>query len=671
MKAPRLSLILLAAIAALPSHATEPADSTAMEESLMEVTVTAPDGVRRLRGKATNSTLITAKELTRAACCNLGESFSTNPSVDVSYSDAATGARQIRLLGLSGTYVQMITENIPNLRGAASPFGLGYIPGPWMQSIQVSKGASSVKNGYESITGQINVEMKKPQLDPSLSLNAYVDHRGKVEVNADGNLHFGDKWSGGLLLHGENSFASHDGNGDGFLDMPRIRQFSAINRWAYLSSNYVFQLSMKYLDERRRSGQDSHHAPATPMPLYEIGIDTRRVEAFTKNAYIFDRDNDGNVALILSGSFHDQKSLYGVKYYDVIQREAYASLMFERKFNGIHALSTGLSLNYDHYRQHYLLSPSAAAQGVNEHEAVYGVYGQYTLDLDSRLIAMAGLRYDYNSRYGSIVTPRLHLRYNPTDELTFNASAGKGSLSPHPLAHYNYLLASSRNIVIEKDLPMESAWNFGAGAAWHTPDERLSLSAEYYFTTFNRQLCVNFDRDPHAVYIYGLNGNSRSHAMQAEAELKILSDLTLSLAYRYTDARADYGNGMEQKPLQSPSKGLVSVGYNPMMGLWQFDVTLSINGAGRMPNPYTLADGSLSWNRRFPTYCMLNAQATRNFRHFSVYIGGENLTGYRQPNPIIGADNPWGSDFDSTMIYGPLHGAMIYVGFRYNITKYL
>lgn len=664
-------LSLAAGVAAAAAAEPEPFDSIPMEESLNEVTVSAPDGMRRLRGKATNSTLITARELTRAACCNLGESFTTNPSVDVSYSDAATGARQIRLLGLSGTYVQMITENVPNLRGAASPFGLGYIPGPWMQSIQVSKGASSVKNGYESITGQINVEMKKPQLDPSLSINAYADHRGKVELNADGNLHFGDKWSGGLLLHGENAFASHDENGDGFIDMPKTRQFSAINRWAYLSSSYVFQLSVKYLDERRRSGQDSHHTPTSGMPRYEIGIDTRRIEAFTKNAYIFDRDNEGNVAMILSGTFHDQKSLYGIKFYDVIQREAYASLMFERKFNGMHALSAGLSFNYDHFRQHYLLSPQGTPVHAGEHEAVSGAYGQYTLDLDGRLIAMAGLRYDYNSRYGSVVTPRLHLRYNPSEQLTVNASAGKGSLSPHPLAHYNYLLASSRRLEIEKDLPLETAWNFGAGTSWHTPDDRLTLSAEYYFTTFTRQLCVNFDRDPHAVYIYALHGHSRSHAAQAEADLKILPDLSLSLAYRYTDARADYGRGMEQKPLQSPSKGLISLGYNPMMGLWQFDVTLSINGSGRMPRPYALADGSMSWNSRFPTYCMLNAQATRNFRHFSVYIGGENLTGYRQTNPIIGADNPWGPEFDSTMIYGPLHGALVYIGFRYNITKYL
>ncbi len=308
------------------TSAQEYADSLGQE--LQEVVVRAPRGVRKMAG-AVNGDIISASELKRAACCNLGESFTTNPSVDVNYSDAATGARQIRLLGLSGSYVQMLTENVPNFRAAAAPYGLGYVPGPWMQSIQVSKGASSVKNGYESVTGQINIEMKKPQLDPSFSANVYYDMMNKLEVNADGNLHLGKNWSAGLLTHFENGFSSHDGNDDGFMDMPRVRQVALMPRVAYLGTNYVFQAAVKYLDERRLGGQDDHHAMAMDgMPLYKIRIDTRRWEAMTKNAYMFDRDNDGNVALILSASAHDQDAAYGLRLYDVEQREVYSSLMF-------------------------------------------------------------------------------------------------------------------------------------------------------------------------------------------------------------------------------------------------------------------------------------------------------------------------------------------------------
>lgn len=653
-----------------------PAAADSLEQMLEEVVVNAPRGQRKMIG-VINGEVISATELKRAACCNLGESFTTNPSVDVNYTDAATGARQIRLLGLSGSYVQMLTENVPNFRGAAAPYGLGYIPGPWMQSIQVSKGSSSVKNGYESITGQINVEMKKPQLDPSVSVNGFYDMMNKMELNADGNMHFGRSWSGGVLAHFENGFSSHDGNDDGFSDMPRVRQVSVMPRVAYLGTKYVFQAAVKFLDERRLSGQDEHHAvPAAGHPLYKIRIDTRRWEAMTKNAYMFDRDNDGNVALILSASAHDQDASYGLRLCDIDQREVYASLMFERKWNGLHALSTGLSMNYDYLDQRYRLTADAALPMERrfDREAVTGGYAQYTLNIDDRLIAMAGLRYDWSDIYGGMVTPRMHLRYNPTADLSFHASAGRGYRSPHPLAEYSYIMASSRRLEINPDLKREAAWNLGAGGTWtfYPAGKKTSLSVEYYYTTFSNQLMLNLDRDPHVAYVYSSDGRSYSHSLQAELTVEPVRELTFTAAWRLTDVKADYtGRGLQQKPLTSRNKGLFTLGYYPRMGLWQFDVSCAVNGGGRMPTPYTLASGEESWSPRYNPFVQLNAQITRNFRHWAVYVGGENLTNFRQPDPIVGASDPWGPDFDATMVYGPLQGAMVYIGFRYNFTKFL
>lgn len=655
------------------AYGEEPEDTLNLPGYDLDEVVVRGDGVRKMRNLAGNSELITAAELTRAACCNLGESFTTNPSVDVNYSDAVTGARQIRLLGLAGTYVQMLTENVPNFRGAAAPFGLGYVPGPWMQSISVSKGASSVKNGYESVSGQINVEMLKPQAEPSLSINGYLDHMLKAELNAAGNLNLGKGLHGGLLLHGENSFMSHDGNHDGFMDRPKVRQLSAMNRWAYMSTHYVFQLALKYLDERRESGQmhPSVIDDAT-QELYRIGIRTHRGEAFMKHAYIFDKENDGNVALIVSGSYHDQDANYGRQFYDVGEGNIYAQLMFERKWReGLHALSTGISFNYDDFRENYLLQDYWTREHSRVRESVGGVYAQYTLNLDQKLIAMAGLRYDQSSRFGGLFTPRVHIRWNINDDLSINASAGRGFRAAHPLAELSYLLASSRKIVgldILTKGGMEKAWNFGAGANWTMPwwERRISLAADYYYTFFNRQLCVNMERDPHAVEIYMLKNGSRSHTFQVEMTIRPIDDLSFTGAYRLTDVKMNYGNGMQQKPLTSRNKGLFTVSYTPMMGIWQADVTLSVNGSGRMPAPYETG-GKLSWQPRYTTFCTLNAQLTRNFRHWSIYVGGENLTNFHQMHPIIGADNPWGNDYDSTMIWGPIDGAMIYIGFRYHL----
>lgn len=657
----------------IPSNQSfEQPDSLDITTDLDEFTITKKlPSTRKLRG-ATNTELITSAELKRAACCNLGESFTTNPSVDVNYSDAATGAKQVKLLGLPGTYVQMMTENIPNLRGASAPFGLGYIPGPWMQSIQVSKGASSVKNGYESVTGQINIEMLKPQADQSVTANMYADHHGKLEANATGNIWLGKDWSTGLLLHGENAFASHDENDDGFADTPKVRQFSALNRWAHMGDSYIFQAAMKYLNETRKSGQIGHHAGMVENP-YLINIRTNRGEAFMKNAYIFDHEHNGNVALMLAGSIHDQKSEYGNKVYNVNQKNWYASLLFEREFGQWHSLSAGLSLNIDDYRQNYRLTadPSLPLQPWRQKETTPGGYAQYTFNYDSKLLLMGGVRYDHSSVYGSMFTPRIHARWNIAAPISIHASAGKGYRSPFVLADNSFLLASSREIIISDDIRQEEAWNFGGGFSGEFSlfGKSLTWGAEYYYTDFRNQTVVDLDLSPNKAVIGNIAGKSFSHSAQIEINYQLLDDLSIAAAYRYNDVKVDYGRGLTDKPLTSKSKALFSVNYAPIMGLWQFDVTLAVNGGGRMPFPGNDPDSRL-WNERYKAYPTLNAQITRNFRHWSIYVGGENLTNYRQKNPIIGASDPWGSHFDATMIYAPLHGALTYIGFRYTFTKY-
>lgn len=655
-------------------YAQTPVDTFEQLQRLNVVEVSA-QGRNLKNSVATNTSLIGQKELYRAACCNLGESFTTNPSVDVSYSDAATGARQIKLLGLSGTYVQMLTENIPAARGASAPYYLGYIPGPWMQSIQVSKGASSVKNGYESVTGQINIEMLKPQLDPSLALNGYVDQMGKTELNGTGNIHLGDKWSTGLLLHGENSSGAHDSNHDNFIDLPRLKQGSIMNRWMYQGGNYLFQGAIKGLAENRRSGQLGHARHGIEHP-YIIDIKTRRLEGFAKNAFFIDRENEGSIALMLSGNIHSMDANYGYRLYDVTQRELYASLLYERKWNeGLHGLSTGLSWNHDDFKREYRLDQNEQLKPFKNKnkEDVSGAYAQYTLNVNTKLIVMAGARYDYNSIYGNVFTPRLHLRWNMPKRFTLQGSIGRGHHSPHPLEEYNYILASSRTVYLPQSLKMETADNMGCGIGYSTKigERKLSFNTEYYYTKFKNQLVADLDSDPHAVYLRCIANGSYSHAFQVEATVDIVEDMTITAAYRLTDVKINYGQGYVTKPLTSRYKGLLSIAYNPFMGLWQFDVTCSLNGSGVMPTNYISENGTESWGKNYEAYPTLNIQVTRNFRNWSVYLGGENLTGYKQKNPIIGASNPWGGNFDATMIYGPLHGALFYAGFRFNITKYI
>ncbi|MBO4443855.1 MAG: TonB-dependent receptor [Bacteroidaceae bacterium] len=622
----------------------------------------------KLNLATSNTELIETADLLRFACCNLGESFSANPSVDVSYSDAATGAKQIKLLGLSGRYVQMLTENIPNFRGAATPFALSYVPGPWMQSIQVSKGAATVKNGYESITGQINIEFLKPQSEEALDLNVYGDSKGKAETNMSVNYHLSDKLSTGLLVHMENNFLEHDMNHDNFVDMPRVKQYNIQNRWMYHTDLYALQASVKGMSERRHGGNMQTFVLVHPETNpYSIDISTRRWESFVKNAYFVNPDKGSNIALILSGSRHVQDAVYGKKFYGIDELNGYASLMYETDIDDIHSLSTGASLNFDDFRQDYSLVADGVRNHDDEKECVPGAYVQYTFNLHDKLVMMGGIRADYSNLYGAFVTPRAHIKWAPNDIFSLRASGGKGYRTPHVLAESHNMLASSRQIVIDKHLKQEEAWNSGISASLHFPlfDTPLTLSLEYYYTHIINQLVADMDTDPHAVHFHNLQGTAFSHTTQANATYDISDAISVSAAFRFMDARTTYNGILRELPLTSHYKSLFSGTWKSPLELWQVDVTLQMNGGGRLPNPYTLPDGNLSWDATYEPYQILNAQVTRLFRWGSIYAGGENLTGTCQEYAIIDASNPWGGNFDSTMIWGPLEKAMFYAGIRF------
>ena len=650
---------------------------TMKTQNLSDVTIVARRSGTRKIGGAVNGMLINREELFKAACCNLGESFTTNPSVDVNYSDAATGARQIKLLGLSGTYVQMLTENLPNFRGAAAPYSLDYVPGPWMNSIQVSKGASSVRNGYESITGQIDVEYLKPDNDEGATANLYGSTLGRLEANADANVHLDNKLSTEVLAHYQDDFGHHDVNKDGFLDQPDVRQWNLQNRWKWKGNHYLFHGGISMVKEKREGGQTHHTStpnsslltpnsslivsdgsPSVTPNSYQIAIETDRYEGYMKHAFILNPEHGTNIAVMGNASMHLQDANYGEKHYSVNQKNAYAQLLFETNFNEQHNLSTGLSLNYD------FLSEECRVKG-EESETTPGIYAQYTYNLNDKIVAMAGVRADHSSRYGTFVTPRFHLKVTPADIVSLRLSAGKGYRAVHALAENNNLLASGRQLVIE-DLEQERAWNYGVSSSLYIPlsGKTLKLNVEYYHTHFSQQAVIDYDSNPTEIRITNLDGRSYSNTVQIDATYPVVKGLELTAAWRWNDVKCTYGGELMEKPLTSRYKGLVTASYKTPLGLWQFDATLQLNGGGRMPTP---VNGL--WDERFQAYEQVSAQITRWFRHFSVYIGGENLTGFRQKQTVINAADPWSSSFDPTMVWGPVHGAMFYAGIRVNVGR--
>ena len=651
------SALLMLALKGYSQTDTASLDSIFKNETLHEVKVVARKaGTSRLAG-AVNGIAVNKDELFKAACCNLGESFTTNPSVDVAYNDATTGARQIKLLGLSGTYVQMLTENLPNFRGAAIPYALGYVPGPWMKGIQVSKGSASVKNGYESITGQINVDYLQPEDEQKVEVNLFGDSKSRIEANADANVHLSDKWATEILLHHENILKNHDDNGDGFYDMPGREQYNVQNRWVYKGDKYIFHGGLGALKEIRTSGQDADHVHSDD--IYRIKLHTNRYEGYMKHAFILNHEHGTNIAFMSSASMHQLDAQYGNKFYDLNEKNLYGSLMFETNFSTQHNLSLGLSFNHDYLGQNL---------GKNEKETTPGAYAQYTYTLGTKLTAMAGVRFDHSSLYGNFFTPRFHVKYSPIDAISIRLSAGKGYRTVFALAEYNYLLSSGRNLNISKDLKQEEAWNYGLSTAFYIPmfGKTLKLNAEYYYTSFENQAVVDYDANKELIAIYNLRGKSYSHTFQIDASYPLLRGLEITAAYRLNDVKCtyDYGKSLMEKPLTSKYKALFTASYKTPLGLWQFDATVQLNGGGRNPEPYLLADGSQSWSPRFHSFEQVSAQVTRWFRHWSIYVGGENLTGFKQKTPIYGASNPWGRDFEPTLVWGPVEGRMFYAGVR-------
>ena len=611
---------------------------------------------------------ISHEGLRRAACCSLAESFETNASVDVAYSDAVTGAKQIELLGLSGLYTQMMAENMPNFRGLASAFGLNYVPGTWMNAIQISKGTSSVRNGYESISGQINVDYKKPEPSESekLFLNLYGNTMTMAEFNLNTRWKMGQNGNMMILGHVNKNFMQMDDNGDGFIDDPMTTQYNIFARYNYNNNRWFEGMwGVKALSERRFGGTMGGNPYVEPLDD-KFKISTQRYEAFSKTGFIFDRDNT-SLGIQQQFIYHDLGSSYfGRTNYNATQMSYYANALFDSYIvNDHHKYSVGASYSYDKYNE-YL-----NADTLRRIEHVPGAFAEYVFNDDHHWSVIAGFRADYNSYYRKMLyTPRFHVRFKTHDELTLRASAGKGYRSPNVLAENSTMLASAREIVFVETPRMEEAWNYGINLTkgidigWR----EIVIQADFYRTDFVNQIVLDRDADAHEIRIYNLNGKSYSNSAQIEANCEIFKDFDLTLAFRYNDVKMTINDTLREKPFVNRYKGLVTMSYAP--GTWQFDFTTQFNGDSRVPDLSGNATAVAHHQdiERSPFYVIMNAQVTKKLgKCWELYLGGENLTNYKQNYPIISADNPTSPDFDASMVWGPLSGIRAYIGVRFQI----
>ncbi|ACT94324.1 TonB-dependent receptor [Dyadobacter fermentans DSM 18053] len=643
------------------------------DQTLDEVTVRAGNtSIDRLSPHQTE--IITTRALAKAACCNLSESFETNASVSVSYSDAVTGSKQIQMLGLNGTYIQTNVENIPSIRGLASTFGLNFVPGTWIQSIDVGKGAGSVVNGYESMTGQINVELQKPDTHEKLYLNTYVNNFGRAEVNLNLAHQLNEKWSTGLLTHGSTLRNRVDKNGDGFLDLPLYAQYNAINRWKYQGNKMMAQFGVKALYEDRLGGQkDFEREMKGTTQAYGFGAKVNRYEFFSKIARLFPEQPYKGLGLILNASLHDSKSYFGLSNYDGTQKTLYGNLIYQSIIgNTNHSYKTGISYMLDNYDEVY------KNIRLKRNESVPGAFFEYTYNHLDKFVMVAGGRVDFHNLYGTQWTPRLHLKYSLTDQTTLRASAGRGFRVANPLAEYYGNLVSSRNVTFREAIRPEVSWNYGASVTQEFKLGEMSGSfiMDFYRTDFENQLVADME-DPRYIRFYNLEGKAYANSFQAEANLTPIKRFELKLAYRLFDVKQTIRDVYDASTLQprmmvSRDRVLFNAGYALPYDKWKFDATVQWNGKRRLPYMGHVPDHHVPNNLRStmsPSFYNLNAQITRTFPKWDIYLGGENLANFRQKDPIMGAKDPFGQHFDAGMAWGPVVGRMIYAGMRYKIIR--
>ena len=644
------------------------------DKSIDEVKLIKYNEATALNKKETGLTFnISSKELLKAACCNLSESFETNATVDVAFSNAVTGTKQLKMLGLDQKYTSLTKELLPSIRGLASPYGMNLIPGRWIGGIQLTKGGSTVTNGYESITGQINTELLKFNEKPETALNFFGDLNGRFETNITSTSAVSEHWNQTLLLHGNATLAKMDTNDDGFLDQPTGNQINA----AYLlnyndleNSGLGTHFGISFVKDERFGGQKDFdkNISQAQQSLYGVGIDISKFDIWNKTGYVFKGKPYQSIGWMNQFTYHQQDSFFGNRNYLGKEKTFYSNLIFESIIgNTNHKYKTGASFLYDDFDENYL------TQNYKRTETVPGLFFEYTLT-GSKYTLVAGARTDFHNLAGTQFTPRLNFKYDITPKTILRLSAGKGFRTANIFAENQQYFASNRQIEILGnggkiyDLKPEIVWNYGASLQQEFKlfNRKATLVADFFRTDFQDQVLADLDISPNKIVFYNLAGKSFANSFQTQLDFIPAKNLELRLAYKYYDVQADFAGGKRQIPFMAKNRGFFNAAYtterNSKGGFWSFDTTLQLIGKQKLPNL-----NSNPAEFRLPEYsdsfATLNAQISRNFnKNIRVYLGGENLTSYTQNQPIMDANNPFGNYFDGGMVYAPIMPANFYVG---------
>ena len=628
---------------------------------LPEMVVTYKKGTHGIsRLKTLQVEEIGAGELRKAACCNLSESFETNASVDVNITDAVSGAKKIQMMGLDGVYTQLQLENIPYLRGLESAFGLNSMPGTWIESIQITKGSGTVVNGYESMAGLVNMELKKPESMEALYLNGYVNAMGRSELNFNSGFKLNEKWSSGWFAHGSVNPMEIDRNNDKFNDVPTGVNASVFNRYHYHGKKMEAQFGANAYIDQKQGGQINRGKLVNP---YKVDVDSKHVDAFAKTGFFLKKPGH-SIGVVYNAKYHEIDALFGQRSFKGVEKRGYVNAILDGYFGTtLHKYKFGINGVYIDIAQKLDTITD------NRLEIVPGVFGEYNYS-GIRLSAVVGARLDYHNLFKEQFSPRLHLKYLLTETMDARFTVGRGWRVPNYMIDNISLMATSRNWISPDTVKPEVSWNIGGSLfkEFEILSKKVTLSLDFYYTKFENQLVVDRDISTTAIKFVNLNYKSFSNSFQAEFSLNVSKSVDVRLAYKYLDVKSEFGGKIQQKVMVPNHRGFVNFGYKSRNKKWEYDITMSIFGESRLPVTL-LQDSTLTTVNKSEVYPMLSSQITYNHKKWEFYLGGENLANYTQKNPIIDAASPFSNRFDATRIWAPVMGVNVYAGIRFSIKQ--
>ena len=612
-----------------------------------------PHGISKM--KTLHVEELTSAEFRKAACCNLSESFETNATIDVSMSDAISGAKKIQMLGLDAVYTQLQFENIPFLRGLESAHGMSVIPGTWLESIQITKGTGSVVNGYESMAGLVNFEFKKPQEMPRLGINAYQNRFGRTELNLQGGQQLNERWHMGLFASGATIYGNIDHNQDGFRDQALSNTFNLLQRFSYQGPRMEAQLGVQAYTDNKLGGQTTY-TRAQPNG-YGMELESEHLSLFSKTGF-FGKKPAQSLGIIAQLKFQNMSGLYGLRTFMGTERRAYLNAIYDDIIvSADHKIKAGASFQYLSLSQWAGQPFGTQVVGSERIEWVPGVFAEYAYS-GNRLSAVVGARFDQHNLAGAQFSPRAHLKYAISPQLDLRLTGGRAWRLPNFVADNLSLLASSKTWIADQALLPEISWNVGASLVqgFSFKKRKGSLSLDAYHTRFSQQLVADRDTLSGAVVFKNLQNNSLATVIQAEFSYAVLKGLDLRLAYKFQDVRALFDGTLQTQVLLPRQRLFANMAYQTRNKRWNYDLTYSRYSAVRLPQG---GQGS-PWG-------LLNAQVTRNWKALELYAGGENLLNVMQHHPIVGVQDPFGENFDATEIWSPIMGWNVYLGLRYTI----